>query len=229
MAADYARSWGIKADDGRFCPMALYAPGGLIALATPEWIDLAVAAGTALLALATWRMAAATRSMARSSEDQLAELRRHADAAEATVDQAERTLGATTSPMLRVLRYSGEQAVVNAGDGGFSVMVENTGPVRATILEATLALAPQAITLEAAPGGAVAPGGQCLLRGDVPPPVLAGMLDGSVAVPLSLRYEGPGGVPVFTKATLKAKGGGDRWLVIEREQDKPHGGGRASW
>lgn len=192
--------------------MALTLRGGLIALATPEWIDLAVAAGTALLALATWRMAAATRSMARSSEEQLAELRRHANAAEASVDQGERTLGATTSPLLRVLRSSGDNAVVNTTDHGFAVMVENTGPVRATILEATLRLAPQPITLEATPGAAVPPGDECLLRGDVPPDTLTEMLDG-IPVPLSLRYEGPAGVPVFTSATLRAKDGGDRWLV----------------
>jgi hypothetical protein len=44
----------------------------MIALAIPEWIDLAVAAGTALLAYATWRMATATRRMADSSDRQLA-------------------------------------------------------------------------------------------------------------------------------------------------------------
>jgi hypothetical protein len=203
-------------------------------VATIDWPAVgAVATGiaataTAGLAYATWRMAGATRDIANSSGEQLAELRRHANAAEATVQQGKRTLEATTSPRLRVLRTSGQEAAVATGDGDWSVMIYNSGAVSATIVEARLDLSPQPIFLEPQPGGDVASEGQCLLRAEVSPNLLEQML-GGLPLPLMVQYEGSGAEPIYTRATLRAKDGGDRWLVIDREKDKSHGGGVASW
>lgn len=75
-------------------------------LADVDWQAVgAVATGiaalvTAAMAIYTGSMAKATRRIAENGEQQLLELRRQSTAAEATVDQGERTLGATTAPTL---------------------------------------------------------------------------------------------------------------------------------
>jgi hypothetical protein len=190
-------------------------------LTTSEWIDVAVAAGTAALAVATAAMAIATRRMAKGAEDQLQELRRQSDAAEAGIEQTERTIGATQLPVLRVMRYTGDEAVVTADEEEWSVMVQNVGPVVATVLAAKLNLAPQPILLDAVPGNPIKPEGQVLLRGAASRDALELLLNGT-PVELLMEYEGPGASRRrVTRVTLRAKDRGDRWLITDRERNKP--------
>jgi hypothetical protein len=135
-------------------------------------------------------LALATLRIARGAEDQLAELRRQSAAAEAAVEQTERTIGATQLPVLRVMRHTGEEAVVSADYDMWSVMVRNVGPVPATLVEAKLSLAPQPIPLEAVPPDAIKPDGQVLLRGDAAREAIEPLLDGTPAE-LLMTYEGP--------------------------------------
>jgi hypothetical protein len=145
-------------------------------LTTSEWIDAGVAAGTGALALATawmaWfvrRQAEETRKLAETAEGQLGELRRSAAAAEATAVQGERTLAATSLPVLRIVRTEQDAAAVTVDGHAWSVVIVNIGPVSATITESRLELCGQQIPLEAAPTGPIAPRRQCVLRSDVPP------------------------------------------------------------
>lgn len=92
---------------------------------TQEWVDLAVAAGTGLLAIATGWMAWKVR-------DQAVHTRRLADV-------AERQLEATTTPVIRVMRSGGADradiSTVNEGapDETLTVRIENRGATAAGI------------------------------------------------------------------------------------------------
>jgi hypothetical protein len=77
-----------------------------------------------------------TRDLAETSEAQLEELRRSAAAAEPTALHGERTLAATSLPQVRLMRIQGEKAAVYVDGDEWSVTVENSGPVPATIIEA---------------------------------------------------------------------------------------------
>jgi hypothetical protein len=94
---------------------------------------------TATAAVYTAKMAAATKTMAETSRDQLELLQRQATAAEASVEQTERTMAATMEPKLRAVRISGDRLSATMDRSKFSMTLENVGPVPvATIREAWL-------------------------------------------------------------------------------------------
>lgn len=102
----------------------------MFALSTPEWIDLGVAVGTGLLALATFVLARQARSQAKASV-RLADL-------------TERRLHAASTPVIRVMRDEeadyADIVTVNKGEGDESLVVrfENAGPTSAEIQQLTM-------------------------------------------------------------------------------------------
>jgi hypothetical protein len=204
--------------------------------ASIDWIAVgAVATGlamlvTATMALFTAKMAAATERMAKSSQDQLDLLRRQATAAEASVEQTERTMGATMAPRLRAQRVSGEEVAATMEGSGFSLLLVNEGPVSATITEARLGRSADPVFLEAVPGGAIDPKGQVLIRCERDQRI-AQLVTKRLEIPVRLKYEAPNGQEVYTSFKIKRKEGGEheRWLVTDRETDKAHGSDSVSF
>jgi hypothetical protein len=190
-----------------------------------EIIESLVALGTFALALVTWRMAAATRDMARASDEQLELLRRQADAAETANLHTERQLSATATPRLMVQRVEGEEIVGGTTEDPtrWTVMVRNVGQAPAEVSEAWVRLAPQQLTLEPIPPGPIGAGEQKLFEAEAPPHVLAEGDAGTLPFSLSFTYSGPTGDRFNMQVTLRGKDGGDRWLVIEAERHKSAG------
>jgi hypothetical protein len=190
-----------------------------------EIIESLVALGTFALALVTWRMAVATREMARASDQQLELLRRQAEAAETANVHTERQLNAIATPRLVVARVQGEEIVGGTGEEGtrWTVMIRNAGQAPAEISEAWVRLAPQQLTLDPIPPGPIAPGDQKLFEAEASPQVLAEGGAGKLPFPLSFMYSGPNGDRFNMQATIRGKDGGERWLVIEPERHKPAG------
>lgn len=200
-------------------------------IASVDWEAVgAVATGcamlvTAAMAVFTARMAAATDRMAKAAQAQIDVARRQADAAETSVEQTERTISATMDPKLRAQRITGNQIAATMDTSGFSILLVNDGPVTATIREAKLTVAPQPVFLEPVPGGAIEPKGQMLVRSE-PNAAQVRNLAEQQSIPVSLLYDGPGGNSIYTRLTIKRKSPGspdERWLVTERETDKPYG------
>ena len=196
-----------------------------LALTTSEWIDIGVAAGTGLLALATAFMVAATFSMARSSRDQLKELRRSADAAESAVRQGE----ALQQPKPRVARLQGKELDLGVENGVY-VKVENPGPVRTTVVGGRLGSQRTGVDLTVHGDGRVeATGGStALLVSEIQPEVVGELLQAET-IPLTLEHEAPSGNVFVTSLLVKYKSSG-RWIVAEGESHKPkRGDARGSW
>jgi hypothetical protein len=190
-------------------------------VSTPEYIESAVALGTFALALVTWRMAKATRDLARAGESQLELLRRQADTAEAIHLQGERHLSATTVPTLRFVRTNGDEISGGLHERGrWTVLVRNDGPVPAQISRATLRLAPQVIELTPNNTDPLDPGARLgFWTRSLTDDLLERVLSGEVPLPIAVKYAGPSGRPLQTvEVVIRAKGGGDRWLVIEAEK-----------
>jgi hypothetical protein len=194
-----------------------------------DWVEVgALATGiaalvTAGLAAFTAKMASATKAMAEATQAQVDLSRRHVAAAETSVEQTERSMGATLEPRLRLVRITGEETPVSLDDSGFSIMLVNEGPVAATLTEARINLPPQFFNLEQVPGGAIQPqGGQAVVRMDDPTPVLARLAGDNSTIRVQLKYAGPATREIHTACTLHLKGSGvdERWLVVERETDK---------
>jgi hypothetical protein len=206
-----------------------------VLVAEIDWQALgAVATGaaavvTAVMAVYTAKMARATKTMAEATQAQVALSRRQAAAAETSVEQAERTMGATLEPRLRVLRISGDQVVANLDDH-FSITVVNDGPVSATINEVRVNIAPQFAYLDPVPGGAFDSGAKMLVRGPAVPAITK-LAAERQPIPVRLKYVGQTATETYTSFALKRKGDGDdeRWLIVEPESDKPHGSGVGSW
>jgi hypothetical protein len=190
-----------------------------------EIIESAVALGTFALAFVTWRMAVATREMARASDQQLELLRRQAEAAETANVHTERQLSATARPRLVVARVQGEEIIGGTTEEPprWTVMIRNAGQAAAEVSEAWVRLTPQHLTLEPIPPGPIPPGEQRLFEADAPPQVLAEGAAGTLPFPLSFMYAGPNGDRFNMQATIRGKEGGDRWLVFEAERDKSAG------
>ena len=190
-----------------------------------EIIESAVALGTFSLAFVTWRMALATREMARASDQQLELLRRQAEAAETANVHTERQLSATATPRLVVTRAQDEEIVGGTTEqpGRWTVMIRNAGQAPAEVSDAWVRLAPQQLTLEPIPPGPIPPGEQKLFEAEAPPQVLAEGSAGNLPFPLSFTYTGPNGDRFNMQATIRGKDGGKRWLVMEAERHKSAG------
>jgi hypothetical protein len=196
-------------------------------MSAQEAIETAVALGTFALAFVTWRMAAATRQMANSSDEQLAILRRHAEAAETANVHTERQLSATTTPRLMVARVEGQEIVGGTTENPrrWTVMIRNTGQVPAEVSEAWVRLAPQQLTLEPIPPGPIPVEGEKLFEAEASPQVIAEGSAGTLLFPLSFTYAGPNGERFNTQVKIQGKDGSDRWLVVEAERHKSAGPG----
>jgi hypothetical protein len=190
-----------------------------------EIIESLVALATFALALVTWRMAAATRDMARASDQQLELLRRQTEAAETANVHTERQLSGTATPRLMVVRVEGEEIVGGTTEEAtrWTVMIRNAGQAPAEIVQARVNLAPQPLTLEPVPPGAIGPGEQRLFEAEASPQVLADGDAGTLPFPLSFMYSSPAGDRFNMQATIRGKSGGDRWLIIEAERHKSAG------
>ena len=189
-----------------------------------EIIETALAIGTFALAFFTWRMARATGKMAETSERQMDLLRRQTEAAEAVKDQGDKHLDATTMPILRIVRSREQEAVCGLiTNGRWQVMIRNDGAVLAEIVEARLLVAPQPLFLTLVPSRPIEAKGQANLETEPVPPdeVIQQIASGQQEPVLSVTYEGPSGARQNMQARLKAKDNGDRWIVVEREVNKP--------
>jgi len=205
-------------------------------MSAQEVIESAVAIGTLVLALVTWRMAVATRQVAETSQEQLELLRRQTSAAEAATafterqtvateavsSATERQAAATAKPRLMIDRVEGEQ-IVGGSDlpARWTVMLRNVGQATATVVEARVNLAPQPITLEPIPNTPIEPNQQRLFDGETSAQVLEEGDAGRLPFELSITYSGPTGYRENMQATLRGKG--DRWIVIDGERHKDAG------
>lgn len=195
-----------------------------IHLTLGEGIEAAVAIGTAVLAIATWKMASATKAMADSADEQMVILRRQAEAAEAANVTAERHLGVIAKPRLVAVRVRGDE--ISGGlmeDGAWTIMLRNDGEAPAEITEARIGfLSTQSFTLEPAPPGSVGAHDQVMLETQAPPQLAAQVEVGRMEFPMSITYAGPTGELENLQTTIISKDSGERWIVFN-EAHKPAG------
>lgn len=188
------------------------------ALALPEVLDLAVAVGTLSLAGATAWLARATSRMAGASEDQLAELRRHADAAERSAEQAEQQARIEGMPDLRVAHYADGDAwvAVDSPPGRWTLTVKNEGTGPARVLEATLSAGGARVALGISTD-TVQPSEVCAVdcaMDEWSRPELRKALDAPANVKIIAIYRDPKRGRWRWEAVLKPKSGGMRWHIV---------------
>jgi hypothetical protein len=108
-------------------------------MSTPDAVQIGVAAGTAVLALATWRMASATREMAEASKDELALLRdQHLEGRMPRLRVARRGDGSlsameSASPGLYSLTFTIELTAGGAAELESAILDDQPGEIRGRV------------------------------------------------------------------------------------------------
>jgi hypothetical protein len=141
-------------------------------LTAAEWVSIASAVVTLLLAAFTASMAAATRRMAKSSEAQLEYMKEHAEAARQGNAIQQRTLDLSSRPKLKLYRQNGSPNVrftradsdswSDEKDDRLIVMFQNVGGGLALNIGARLHIEDGSV-FESDTGIPDAPGGQGLI------------------------------------------------------------------
>ncbi len=189
-------------------------PPSLIALTVPEWLDAAVAVGTGALALATFVMVKAAREQAIAT-------RRLAEIAKRSLEVETRHVEATTVPVLRVL----QGGIGLAQDDALWLVLVNSGAAPATIERVDLSLPGGRGATRGSPAGgdtADPSGGQVSIQIPLSPEQQAQATSGGEVI-VTVAYTAPGlDLQRSLQITLKAKDGGDRWVVL---RELPKGGG----
>jgi hypothetical protein len=184
----------------------------VLALTLPEWLDAAVAIGTGALAAATGYLAWKAREEATATRELATATRELVEIAKGQLDVERQHVEAITQPVLRIDPHG-----TGLGqDGDLWVSLANRGKASAQIEGVTMHL-PRGGQIEAELVGGdetVKPdGGQLSITFPLSDEQRLVATTGDELI-LDFYYTSPGAGQMTGRATIRAKDGGDRWVIL---------------